>query len=196
MISLAYVISVSFILHFLTHFQFFFLQAFVACGWGISRIGYVMIGFGAANAIAALLATAISKVVGRTPILFATLILHGSLLIWMHEWTAVANDFVAYFTMAFIWGLADGIWLVIINCKISVAFTSMKFTYKRLCLCFICQFTAYYGILFPGKEEAAFSNFRLFEATGSVITYSLNPLFCTHTKLIALFVLMIVGMLG
>lgn len=92
-------------------------QAFVACGWGISRIGYVMIGFGLANAIAAALATAISKVVGRTPILVCTLILHGSLLIWMYEWVAVANDFVAYFSMAFVWGLADGIWLVLVNCE-------------------------------------------------------------------------------
>lgn len=77
-----------------------------------------MIGFGAANAIAAALATAISKVVGRTPILICALLLHGSLLIWMYMWVAVANDFVAYFSMAFIWGLADGIWLVIINCEL------------------------------------------------------------------------------
>lgn len=61
---------------------------------------------------------------------------------------------------------------------------------------FINNSLAYYGILFPGKEEAAFSNFRLFEAIGSVITYSLNPLFCSSTKLIALFVLMIIGMIG
>lgn len=57
-------------------------------------------------------------------------------------------------------------------------------------------FTAFYGILFVGNEEAAFSNFRLFEATGSVITYMLSPMFCTQTKLIVLVVLMSVGMLG
>lgn len=77
-----------------------------------------MIAFGIANAIAAALATAISKVVGRTPILVATLILHGALLIWMREWTAVANDYVSYFSMAAVWGLVDGIWLVLVNCKL------------------------------------------------------------------------------
>lgn len=55
---------------------------------------------------------------------------------------------------------------------------------------------AFYGILFVGNEEAAFSNFRLFEASGSVITYMLSPMFCTHTKLIILIVLMSVGIVG
>lgn len=55
---------------------------------------------------------------------------------------------------------------------------------------------AFYGILFPGLEEAAFSNFRLFESTGSVITYVLSPILCTGTKLVLLFALMIVGMIG
>lgn len=55
---------------------------------------------------------------------------------------------------------------------------------------------AFYGILFVGNEEAAFSNFRLFEATGSVITYMLSPMFCTHTKLVILIVLMTVGIIG
>lgn len=55
---------------------------------------------------------------------------------------------------------------------------------------------AYYGILFRGREEAAFSNFRLFESCGSVITYSLSPMLCTATKIKAIFALMIIGMSG
>lgn len=55
---------------------------------------------------------------------------------------------------------------------------------------------ALYGILFVGNEEAAFSNFRLFEAIGSVITYMISPMLCTHTKLIILTVLMSVGIVG
>lgn len=55
---------------------------------------------------------------------------------------------------------------------------------------------AFSGILFPGKEEAAYSNFRLWEATGSVISYSSSPYFCTSTKLTAILVIMFVGMCG
>lgn len=91
-------------------------QAFIACGWGIPRIGYVMICFGISNTIAAALASAVAKVVGRNKILMLTLVLHGSLLIWMRQWIAVPNDIVAYCSMAALWGLLDGTWLVIINC--------------------------------------------------------------------------------
>lgn len=96
---------------------FIYLQAFVACGWGISRVGYVMIAFGIANAVAAGLSGAVSKIIGRNKILLFALIVHGALLLWMRQWTAVANDVFAYSSMAAIWGLVDGIWLVIINCK-------------------------------------------------------------------------------
>lgn len=55
---------------------------------------------------------------------------------------------------------------------------------------------AYYGIIFKGNEEAAFSNFRLLEAVGSVTAYVLSPMLCTGTKLVVLGVLMVVGMIG
>ena len=76
-----------------------------------------MICFGVANAIAAAFAGGISKIIGRFPIMVATLILHASLLIWMRAWVAVENNLLAYCAMAAIWGLADGIWLVVVNCK-------------------------------------------------------------------------------
>lgn len=55
---------------------------------------------------------------------------------------------------------------------------------------------ALYGILFPGKEEAAYSNFRLWESTGSVITYAYSPYLCTNVKLYLLLILLIIGSLG
>lgn len=52
------------------------------------------------------------------------------------------------------------------------------------------------GILFPGQEEAAFSNFRLWESTGSVITYVYSPYLCTFTKLYLLIGILCAGMIG
>lgn len=60
----------------------------------------------------------------------------------------------------------------------------------------IRTFVAYYGILFRGREEAAFSCFRLFESCGSVITYVLAPMLCTVTKIEGIFALMIIGICG
>jgi len=58
------------------------------------------------------------------------------------------------------------------------------------------QFSALSGILFPGQEEAAFSNFRLWESTGSVITYVYSPYLCTCTKLYLLIGILCIGMIG
>ncbi|XP_017888047.2 protein unc-93 homolog A-like, partial [Ceratina calcarata] len=57
-------------------------------------------------------------------------------------------------------------------------------------------FSALSGLLFPGKEEAAFSNFRLWESTGSVITYAYSPYLCTQTKLYCLIGIMCLGIVG
>lgn len=76
-----------------------------------------MICFGVANAIAAAFTGGITKLTGRIPIVFTIFVIHGSLLIWMYFWTAVENDAVTYCLIAAIWGLVDGIWLVLVNCK-------------------------------------------------------------------------------
>lgn len=52
------------------------------------------------------------------------------------------------------------------------------------------------GILFPGEEEAAYSNFRLWESTGSAITYVYNPYLCTNVKLYLLLGLLLIGVSG
>lgn len=93
------------------------LQAFVGCGWGISRIGYVMIFFGISNVIAAAFTGAIAKITGRLPIMIVMALLHGAILIWMRVWVAVENDYLAYGAMAALWGLVDGTWLIQVNCE-------------------------------------------------------------------------------
>lgn len=76
-----------------------------------------MICFGVANAFAAAFAGGLAKCLGRYPMMVGTMCAHIGLLLWMRLWSAVDSDYVTYFTMAAIWGLVDGIWLVQINCK-------------------------------------------------------------------------------
>lgn len=92
-----------------------FTAAFVACGWGISKIGYAMICFGVVNAIGSALAGVLTKLTGQFWVLIGNTVLHVSLIVWMIQWRAVAGDAWTYCTMAALWGLADGIWLVQIN---------------------------------------------------------------------------------
>ncbi|KAM0724765.1 UNC93-like protein [Formica fusca] len=144
--------------------------SFVSCAWGISNIGYVMICFGVTNAIAALATGSIVKLTGRKPVMFFAFCLHLSLFIFMLQWKPMPEQGIIFFLVSGLWGVCDSIWLVQIN--------------------------ALSGILFPGQEEAAFSNFRLWESTGSVITYVYSPYLCTFTKLYFLIGILCVGMIG
>ncbi|XP_058834637.1 UNC93-like protein [Topomyia yanbarensis] len=146
-----------------------FTASFVACGLGISYIGYAMISFGLANAFAAAVTPYITKVIGRFPMIIATAIFHLVLIVFMLLWKPT-DEYWAYSIIVACWGLADGVWLIQIN--------------------------ALSGILFPGNEEAAFSNFRLWEATGSVIMYATSPFLSTFTKLVCIMVVMLIGTVG
>lgn len=144
--------------------------SFVSCAWGISNIGYVMICFGITNAVAALATGSIVKLTGRKPVMIFAFCLHLGILIFMLRWRPTPEQGLIFFLVSGLWGVCDSIWLVQVN--------------------------ALSGILFPGQEEAAFSNFRLWESTGSVITYIYSPYLCTSTKLYLLIGILCAGMVG
>ena len=53
-----------------------------------------------------------------------------------------------------------------------------------------------YGVLFANDEEAAFSNYRLWESTGFIIAFILQTQVCIDVKLYVLLAVIIAGMLG
>ncbi|XP_043269750.1 UNC93-like protein [Venturia canescens] len=144
--------------------------SFVSCAWGISNIGYVMICYGVANAIAALTTGSVVKVTGRIPVMVFAFLLHTTIIIVLLFWKATPEQGLIFFLMSGLWGICDAIWLVQVN--------------------------ALSGILFPGMEEAAYSNFRLWEATGSVVAYAYSPYLCTYLKLYILLGLLGFGMVA
>ena len=54
----------------------------------------------------------------------------------------------------------------------------------------------FYGFIFAGNEEAAFSNYRLWESLGFIIAYAYSSYICVDTKLYVLLGILISGMLG
>ncbi|XP_065367954.1 UNC93-like protein [Calliphora vicina] len=147
-----------------------FTKSFVACGWGISNIGFAMICFGVANAIAAGFAGGVAEKLGRVKLAVLCALLNLALFVYMYFYEAEQGDFIKYCAFAAIWGICDGVWLVIIN--------------------------AFYGILFPKNLIAGYSNFRLWESTGSVIGYIISSQLCTSTKLLILMAVLLVGCTG
>ncbi|XP_047504202.1 UNC93-like protein [Pieris napi] len=147
-----------------------FTQAFVGCAYGIPNIGFVMICFGVFNALAAPVAGAVVKVTGRFPVMLTALLLNLCLLTALLLWRPDPEQWLMFYFLAAIWGTADAVWLVQVN--------------------------ALSGILFPGDEEAAYSNFRLWEATGSVLSYASAPYLCVRTRLYVLLGLLLLGFSG
>ncbi|CAB3227172.1 unnamed protein product [Arctia plantaginis] len=147
-----------------------FTQAFIGCAYGISNIGFVMICFGVFNALAAPVAGTLVKVTGRFPVMVTALLLNLCLLIALLSWRPDPNQWLVFYALAAIWGTADAVWLVQVN--------------------------ALSGILFPGNEEAAYSNFRLWEATGSVLSYATAPYLCVRTRVYILLGFLLLGFIG
>ncbi|XP_012282873.1 UNC93-like protein [Orussus abietinus] len=147
-----------------------FNVSYVSCAWGVENVGYVMICYGVANAIAALATGSIIKMTGRVPVMVVAVALHMGIMVALLFWIPDPQQSTIFFLFSGLWGVCDAVWLVQVN--------------------------ALSGILFPGSEEAAYSNFRLWEATGSVVAYAYSPYLCTDMKLYILMVILGVGMVG
>lgn len=56
--------------------------------------------------------------------------------------------------------------------------------------------SALYGVIFPGKSEAAFSNYRLWESVGFIIAYACSTVLCIEAKVTILLVFLVLGITG
>ncbi|CAB3227160.1 unnamed protein product [Arctia plantaginis] len=144
-----------------------FTAAFVSCAVGTGSVGFVMMTFGLADAIGCVLTGYLAKLTGRLPLMCCATVVNAALFSAVLTWRPHAGDDYVLYIFAVLWGLCDSVWIVQIN--------------------------AYYGILFPGREEAAFANFRLWESVGYIIAYILSPYLRTTHKAYLLLATMAVG---
>lgn len=147
-----------------------FTASYVTCAWGVENIGWVMICYGACNSLSALAASWLVKATGRLPVVCAAAALHAGLLAALLAWRPHAEDRAVYFVLSGVWGACDGVWLAQIN--------------------------AFCGILFPSREEAAYSNFRLWESVGYIVSYAYSAYLVTWVKIAILYVVLALGMAG
>lgn len=144
-----------------------FTAAFVSCAVGTGSVGFVMMTYGLADAIGCVLTGYVAKLTGRLPLICGATIAHAALFTAVLTWRPHPGQEYVLYVIAVLWGVCDSIWIVQIN--------------------------AYYGILFPGREEAAFSNFRLWESVGYIIAYVISPYLRTSAKTYLIFGMMIIG---
>jgi hypothetical protein len=110
------------------------------------------------------------KFTGRWPCFVIAAVINYSLIITMFLWKPSENQIAVLFVLAGLWGLADAVWQTQIN--------------------------AFYGVLFVDNDEAAFSNYRLWESSGFVLFYIITPYIRIRIALIILIIFLTLGMSG
>merc|ERR1711881_45856 len=91
-------------------------------------------------------------------------------VIILFRWTPNPDMSYLFFIIAGLWGAADAVWQTQIN--------------------------ALYGVLFESDEEAAFSNYRLWESLGFIFAYILQTQVCIQAKLWVVLAVLIAGLGG
>ncbi|XP_076353991.1 protein unc-93 homolog A-like [Tachypleus tridentatus] len=154
--------------------QAFFLsdytKAFIACSWGIHRIGFVLICFGVVNAVVSLLSGPLVKLVSRLPIFVTAALANLGITITLLYWKPNSSQTTVLLALAGIWGFSDAVWQTQIN--------------------------AFYGILFKKNEEAAFSNYRLWESIGFSMAFAYSNYLCVNVKIYILIGFLVLGITG
>jgi len=148
-----------------------FTAGFVTCAYGVHIVGRMLILFGICDALASIGFGFIIKKVGRVPIFILGAAINVLVLIVMLSWTPTRSTQYVVYILAALWGTADAIWQTQIN--------------------------ALYGVLFASDEEAAFSNYRLWESMGFFLAFITQATgVCVFPKLLLALVFLALGMAG
>ncbi|XP_063688140.1 protein unc-93 homolog A-like isoform X2 [Bolinopsis microptera] len=122
-----------------------FTAAFITCPIGVHNIGYIIIVYASTDAICSFLFGWILKRIGRIPVFLMAAVFNMSVILILLHWTPTVEHKAYLYLFAILWGMGDAVWQTQIN--------------------------AFYGVIFPGQEEPAFSNYRLWESLGFLAAY-------------------------
>ncbi|KXJ17014.1 protein unc-93 homolog A [Exaiptasia diaphana] len=147
-----------------------FTAAFVTCSLGVHRVGFVMICFGVTDAAFSFILGKLTQYTGRLPVFVSGLLVHLTAIITMLLWRPDPSLVWVFYVLAALQGFCDAIWQTQIN--------------------------ALYGCYFPDNQEAAFSNYRLWESLGFVVAFAYGNFLCINVKLYILLGVLILGMVG
>ncbi|XP_077988187.1 protein unc-93 homolog A-like [Glandiceps talaboti] len=146
-----------------------FTKSYVSCVIGVDMVGYVMICYGVSDALFSVSAGYIAKYIGRVSLVAIGAIVNLVLIIVLLLWEPQEDQTPIFFTIAAIWGLADAIWQT--------------------------EITSVYGILFSDNQQAAYSNYRLWESIGFATSFAYSLFLCVYIKLYILVGCLTLGVL-
>ncbi|XP_014661790.1 PREDICTED: protein unc-93 homolog A-like [Priapulus caudatus] len=147
-----------------------FTLAYVTCSVGVHMVGYSMITFGVADAAFSFIGGRLVQYVGRAPIFCVGFVAHLATIVVLLMWKPHADGIVTFLAIAAGWGVGDAVWQTQIN--------------------------AFYGVTFPDSTAAAFSNYRLWESLGFLMTFAYGNFLCVSVKLYVVLAFLLTGMAG
>uniref|UniRef100_A0A8C0MEW2 Protein unc-93 homolog A n=2 Tax=Canis lupus familiaris TaxID=9615 RepID=A0A8C0MEW2_CANLF len=134
-----------------------YTRSYTTCALGIHFVGYVMICFSATNSLCSVLYGRLSQYTGRKALYGLGAVTHLSCIVALLLWKPHPDQLAVFFVFSGLWGVADAVWQT--------------------------QNNVLYGVLFEKNKEAAFANYRLWEALGFVIAFGYSTFLCVYIKL-------------
>lgn len=147
-----------------------FTKAFITCSWGVWNVGFVLICYGAADAVGSVVSGSLVRQLGRVPIFLFGAVVNAALVVTLLFWRPDPSQAAVFYVIAALWGVCDAIWQTQIN--------------------------AFYGVIFLHEEEAAFSNYRMWESLGFIIPFAYSTVLCASVKMYVLLGVLGCGMVG
>lgn len=94
-----------------------FTKAFVACGLGVGQIGKIGFAFGLSDAVCSLVFGPLIKLFGRMPLFVFGAVVNLLMILTLMIWPLNPADTAIFYVVAWVWGMADGVWNTQINGK-------------------------------------------------------------------------------
>lgn len=147
-----------------------YTKAYVACGLGISRIGFVMTSFGILDALCSLVFGPLMKLFGRMPLFVFGAVINMLMIMTLLIWPLNPGDTELFYAIAGVWGMADSVWNT--------------------------QITGFWVALSGESLEGAFANYRFWESTGFALGLFLIRFTSIYSFLIFSFIVLLIGFFG
>ncbi|KAM7135076.1 protein unc-93 homolog A [Molossus nigricans] len=147
-----------------------YTRSYTTCSLGIQFVGYVMICFAATNALCSQLYGKVAQYTGRIALYTFGAATHLACIVALLLWKPNPDQLAVFFVLSGLWGVADAVWQT--------------------------QNNVLYGVLFDKSKEAAFANYRLWEALGFTIAFGYSTFLCVSSKLYVLLAVLSLAMLA
>ncbi len=87
----------------------------MSCAYGVQNVGFVLMAYGACDAICSFSFGFLIKHVGRAPIFIGGTVFNAIVIVVLFAWSPNPDEAYLFYLLAAMWGIADAVWQTQIN---------------------------------------------------------------------------------